>query len=117
MSDNDVITMHSPGGGVLLIIKTDGTIVFGPNFTTTDAASLEFWNILKAQFPGFRAKELFPDETHRDRIARALYNADWQGSPNQRQMSDAHFERMKSVMYDKMATAVISELNRDRVRL
>jgi hypothetical protein len=42
-------------GEMLVEIYPDGTMKFGPGFTTEDEASLEFWRILAEAFPAFRA--------------------------------------------------------------
>jgi hypothetical protein len=44
------IQIHA-GAGHLLTILPDGTIERGPAFTTTNQASLEFWEILSKTFP------------------------------------------------------------------
>jgi hypothetical protein len=43
------------GGEMLVEIYPDGTMKFGPGFTTKDEASLEFWRILAEAFPAFKA--------------------------------------------------------------
>jgi hypothetical protein len=42
------IQIHT--NGHLLTILPDGTIERGPAFTTTDAASLEFWRLVSERF-------------------------------------------------------------------
>jgi hypothetical protein len=37
--------------GSLLSIHKDGRVTFGPDFTTIDEASLEFWRRLAVAFP------------------------------------------------------------------
>lgn len=39
--------------GLLFTIKADGEIVKGPAFTTDDAASLRFWEMIAGAFPSF----------------------------------------------------------------
>lgn len=54
------ITFHAGPGtdGALFTIKADGEIVRGPAFTTDDAASLKFWDLVQAAFPIWKAKAL-----------------------------------------------------------
>jgi len=52
--DNTIVLWtSSPEGEIkkLLTIGADGTIVRGPNFTTVDQASLDFWKLVEEQFP------------------------------------------------------------------
>jgi hypothetical protein len=50
-------------GKVLVEIHADGTLKFGPAFTTKDEASLEFWRILVEALPEFRAMLLRSGES------------------------------------------------------
>jgi hypothetical protein len=50
------------GGEMLVEIYPDGTLKFGPNFTTKDEASLELWRLLAEALPAFRAMLLRSDE-------------------------------------------------------
>lgn len=50
----DYILQLTGEKGPLLSIHRDGSVTFGPDFTTTEAAALAFWKELAKAFPAFR---------------------------------------------------------------